>query len=86
MNKLEQKAIRQINLNESIMSKLADFFLGSKFRARMREINNMKADPELTASLSSLYQNYKIIENELENMYAQHPGLRDRIKQHNKGK
>lgn len=64
MNKLEQKALRQINLNEGLISTIAKFFLGSKFRDAMREIEKMKKDdPELAAGLASFAQNYKIISN-----------------------
>ena len=64
MNKLEQKALRQINLNEGLLSIVAKFFLGSKFRDAMRELEKMKKDdPELKANMASFYQNYKILRN-----------------------
>ena len=44
MNKLEQKALRQINLNEGLISLLAKFFLGGKFRDGMRELEKMKKE------------------------------------------
>jgi hypothetical protein len=62
MDKFEQKALKQINLNEGLISQIAGFFLGSKFRNSMREIEKMKKDdPELEASLASFAQNYKVI-------------------------
>jgi hypothetical protein len=64
MNKLERKAYQQINLNEGLISVLAKFFLGGKFRDAMRELEKMKKDdPELKAALASFAQNYKIIRN-----------------------
>jgi hypothetical protein len=71
MNKLERKAYRQINLNEGLVSVLAKFFLGSKFRDAMRELEKMKKDdPELKADMASLAQNFKMLDdlrNRLEN-------------------
>ena len=71
MNKLEQKALRQINLNEGFVSAIAKFFLGSKFRNAMRELEKMKKDdPELKADMASLAQNFKMLDdlrNRLEN-------------------
>jgi hypothetical protein len=61
-NKFEQKALKQINLNEGLIGAIAKFFLGSKFRASMHELEKMKKDdPELEAGLASFAQNYKII-------------------------
>ena len=62
INKFEQKALRQINLNEGLLTKIAGFFLGSKFRDAMKEIERMKQeDPELAAGMASLAQNYDVI-------------------------
>ena len=71
MNKLERKAYQQINLNEGFVSAIAKFFLGSKFRNAMRELEKMKKDdPELKADMPSLAQNFKMLDdlrNRLEN-------------------
>jgi hypothetical protein len=71
MNKLERKAYQQINLNEGFVSAIAKFFLGSKFRNAMRELEKMKKDdPELKADMASLAQNFKMLDdlrNRLEN-------------------
>ena len=76
MNKLEQKALRQINLNEGLISLLAKFFLGGKFRDGMRELEKMKKDdPELKAGLARFYQNYKMIKNDIDNICAKYPNL-----------
>lgn len=76
MNKLEQKALRQINLNEGLISLLAKFFLGSKFRDGMRELEKMKKDdPELKAGLASFYQNYKMIKKDIDDICAKYPNL-----------
>jgi hypothetical protein len=62
INKFEQKALNQINLNEGLITKIAGFFLGSKFREAMKEIERMKKeDPELAAGMASLAQNYDVI-------------------------
>ena len=76
MNKLEQKALRQINLNEGLLSIVAKFFLGSKFRDAMRELEKMKKDdPELKANMASFYQNYKILRNQLDTLCKDRPDL-----------
>jgi len=73
-NKFEQKALKQINLNEGLVSKLAGFFLGSKFRKSMKEIERMKqADPEFAAGMASLAQNYKVVEDMLDRLCKKHP-------------
>jgi hypothetical protein len=75
-NKLERKALKQIDLNEGIVSSIAKFFLGSKFRNAMREVERMKhEDPELKADLASFYQNYKILRNELDRICTENPNL-----------
>ena len=62
-NKFEKKALSQINLNEGLISAIAKFFLGSKFRSAMHELEKMKnEDPELAAAMASFEQNYKIIQ------------------------
>ncbi len=74
MNKLERKAYRQINLNEGLVSVIAKFFLGGKFRSAMSELEKMKKDdPELKAGLASFYQNYKLLRKDLEDICAKYP-------------
>ena len=69
MNKLERKAYRQINLNEGLVSVIAKFFLGSKFRDAMRELERMKKDdPELKADMASLAQNFKMLNKTVERL------------------
>jgi hypothetical protein len=76
MNKLEQKALQQINLNEGLLSLAAKFFLGSKFRDAMRELEKMKKDdPELKADMASFYQNYKILRKQLDTICKDRPDL-----------
>ena len=61
-NKLERKALKQIEVNEGLLSKLAKLFLGSDFQKTMRELERMKKeDPELEAGMASFKQNYDII-------------------------
>lgn len=75
-NKLERKALQQIELNEGVVSAIAKFFLGTKFRDAMRDIERMKKDdPELKADLASFYQNYKILRNQLDTLCKQNPNL-----------
>jgi hypothetical protein len=72
INKFEQKALSQINLNEGLIGAIAKFFLGSKFRASMRELEQMKKDdPELKAGMASLAQNYKIIKQVSDKLEAE---------------
>jgi hypothetical protein len=69
MNKLERKAYQQINLNEGLVSVIAKFFLGSKFRDAMRELERMKKDdPELKADMASLAQNFKMLNKTVERL------------------
>jgi hypothetical protein len=69
MNKLERKAYQQINLNEGLVSVIAKFFLGSKFRDAMRELERMKKDdPELKADMASLAQNFKKLNKTVERL------------------
>jgi hypothetical protein len=69
MNKLERKAYRQINLNEGLVSVIAKFFLGSKFRDAMRELERMKKDdPELKADMASLAQKFKMLNKTVERL------------------
>jgi|APGre2960657404_1045060.scaffolds.fasta_scaffold546216_2 hypothetical protein len=76
INKFEQKALNEINLNEGIIGAIAKFFLGSKFRASMRELEKMKKDdPTLKADLASFYQNYKVLRNQLDTICAKRPDL-----------
>lgn len=73
-NKFEQKALKQINLNEGLLTKIAGFFLGSKFRKSMKEIERMKKDdPEFAAGMASLAQNYKIVEDMLDRLCKERP-------------
>lgn len=71
-NKFEQKALKQINLNEGLISTIAGFFLGANFRKAMREMEKMKKDdPELKAGMASLAQNYKIIKQVSDRLEAE---------------
>jgi len=73
-NKFEQKALKQISLNEGLVTKIAGFFLGSKFRKAMKELERMKDDdPEFAAGMASLAQNYKTIDNMLDRLCKKHP-------------
>lgn len=75
-NKLERRAFRQISINEGVVSTIAKFFLGTKFRDAMREMERMKKDdPELKADLASFYQNYKILRNQLNTICKENPNL-----------
>ena len=72
INKFEQKALSQINLNEGLIGAIAKFFLGANFRNAMREIGKMKKDdPELKAGMASLAQNYKIIKQVSDKLEAE---------------
>ena len=76
INKFEQKALNQINLNEGLIGTIAKFFLGSKFRASMQELEKMKKDdPTLKADIASFYQNYKSLRNQLDTICAKRPDL-----------
>ena len=73
-NKLEQKALKQITMNEGIVSKLAAFFLGKKFRGTMAELERMKKDdPGLAADLASFEQSYKIIQQSVDRLCKRRP-------------
>ena len=73
-NKLEQKALKQITMNEGIVSKIAAFFLGKKFRGTMQELERMKKDdPGLAADLASFEQGYKIIQQTVDSLCKRHP-------------
>jgi len=73
-NKLERKALKQIALNEGVVSKIAAFFLGKKFRSTMSELERMKKDdPSLAADLESFEQSYKIIQKSVDNLCKRHP-------------
>jgi hypothetical protein len=75
-NKFEKKSLNEINLNEGLISAIAKFFLGSKFRTSMREAEKMKKDdPELKASLDSFYQNYKLLRKDLDNICKKYPNI-----------
>ena len=76
INKFEQKALSQINLNEGLIGALAKFFLGSNFRDSMKELEKMKKDdPTLKADVSSFYQNYKSLRNQLDTICDKRPDL-----------
>jgi hypothetical protein len=73
-NKLERKALKQIALNEGVVSKIAAFFLGKKFRSTMSELERMKKDdPSLAADLASFEQSYKIIQQAVDNICKRRP-------------
>ena len=75
-NKFEQQALKQINLNEGLISAIAKFFLGSNFRKSMKELERMKEDdPELKADLASFYQNYKMLKNDLDDICKKYPNI-----------
>lgn len=76
INKFEQKALNQINLNEGLIGTIAKFFLGSKFRSSMQELEKMKKDdPTLKADIASFYQNYKSLRNQLDTICDKRPDL-----------
>jgi hypothetical protein len=87
MNRLEKKALHQININEGIISKIAKAFLSVDFIKAQKALARMKKDdPELAAGMASLDQTWKIIQQELDRTYSENPGLKDRIERAYKNK
>jgi hypothetical protein len=74
MNKLERRALEQINMNEGVLASIAKLFMRRKIKSRYKKAYKLaKDDPELQAALIDLENHHERLNDIMKSLCSRNP-------------